>query len=62
MAATVRLEAHEVATRSGLPCAPCGQLSIVEVDVAIVASDSLTVLGRYTGSVCTRCGDSSEHR
>ena len=54
-ARTITLEAHELACRTGQPCPACGSWTSVEADFAIVASDSLEVLGRVTGSHCTAC-------
>lgn len=54
--ATITIEAHTLDTRTGEWCDSCALPSRVEVDVAIVASDSLRVLARATGSLCATCG------
>ncbi len=60
MEATVVLpiEAHVLDTRTGEWCDRCALPSVVEVDVALVGSHSLRIIGRYTGSLCSDCGAS----
>lgn len=55
--ATITIEAHTLDTRTGEWCDICATPSRLAVDVAIVASDSLRVLARATGSLCTGCLD-----
>lgn len=59
---TVTLEAHEIASRSGLWCPSCHTDSMTSVTVAIADADSLQVITRATGTVCEHCGDSAIYR
>jgi hypothetical protein len=56
MAATRTIEAHELDSQTGGWCDRCHAPSTVIVRCALVASDTLEMLGRYTGSLCTLCG------
>ena len=55
-ARTITLEVHELDSRTGQHCGACDAWAVVEVDLAIVASDTLQVLTHATGSLCTMCG------
>lgn len=61
-ARTITLEVHELDSRTGQHCDRCHAFATVEVDIALVASDSLRVLTRATGSLCTICSAESVHR
>lgn len=54
-AVIVQFEVHVLDERTGLWCDHCALPSVIEVDVALVAPTSLTVVARDTASVCTDC-------
>jgi len=61
MAVTLNLEAHELDQR-GIVCDRCGTPGRLQVDIAIVSSESLQVLTRASGSHCGACGDEDAWR
>lgn len=54
--ATFTIEAHELTNRTGQWCDHCALPSVIEADLAVVATDTLRVLTRLTASLCTLCG------
>jgi len=53
---TITIEGHAVDSRTGAWCARCCEFSLLEIDVAVVASDTLEILRRVTASTCAACG------
>lgn len=53
---TKTIEGHAVDARTDAWCSACCEFSLLEVEVAIVASDSLEILRRVTATTCAACG------
>lgn len=53
MAVVVELEVHTVDVRTGLWCETCQLPSVIEADMVIVSGDTLKVIARKTGAMCT---------